>query len=463
MASSSNGKAERTEKAAAAPDKDLSDDVEEKLINEEYKIWKKNTPFLYDIIMTHALEWPSLTVQWLPDRVVQPGKDYSVQRLILGTHTSDNEQNHLMIAEVRLPLEDTEIDARKYGSATSADEKTESGGFGGVTGKLEIVQKINHPKEVNRARYCPQNPDLIATKTPTNDVLLFDRTKHPSKPPKNGQCSPDLRLVGHKKEGYGLAWNPQHKGLLLSGSDDQLVCMWDISAASTSSSSSSSKASSSAGGVSGGRSVEPLAIYTAHTDVVEDVAWHQHHESLFASCGDDRLVFIWDTRSPDRTKANHTINAHRAEVNSVAFNPFSEFLLATGSADKTIALWDMRNLKQKVHYFESHMEQVISVAWAPFSEPILASCSADRRLMVWDISRIGQEQSPEDAEDGPPELLFVHGGHTDKISEFSWNPNPGDEWVVASVADNNVLQIWQMAENIYGPDEPADTKAGDLE
>lgn len=41
--------------------------MEEKVINEEYKIWKKNTPFLYDMVMTHALEWPSLTVQWLPD------------------------------------------------------------------------------------------------------------------------------------------------------------------------------------------------------------------------------------------------------------------------------------------------------------------------------------------------------------------------------------------------------------
>ena len=41
--------------------------VEERVINEEYKIWKKNTPFLYDLVMTHALEWPSLTVQWLPD------------------------------------------------------------------------------------------------------------------------------------------------------------------------------------------------------------------------------------------------------------------------------------------------------------------------------------------------------------------------------------------------------------
>lgn len=36
-----------------------------RLINEEYKIWKKNTPFLYDLVLTHALVWPSLTVEWL--------------------------------------------------------------------------------------------------------------------------------------------------------------------------------------------------------------------------------------------------------------------------------------------------------------------------------------------------------------------------------------------------------------
>lgn len=39
----------------------------EKTINEEYKIWKKNAPYLYDLVVTHALEWPTLTVQWFPD------------------------------------------------------------------------------------------------------------------------------------------------------------------------------------------------------------------------------------------------------------------------------------------------------------------------------------------------------------------------------------------------------------
>jgi histone-binding protein RBBP4 len=61
---------------------------------------------LYDLVVTHALEWPSLTVQWLPDRVEPSGKDYSVQKLILGTHTSENEQNYLMIAEVQVRARD---------------------------------------------------------------------------------------------------------------------------------------------------------------------------------------------------------------------------------------------------------------------------------------------------------------------------------------------------------------------
>ncbi|ONM07071.1 hypothetical protein ZEAMMB73_Zm00001d033250 [Zea mays] len=52
--------------------------------------------------------------------------------------------------------------------------------------------------------------------------------------------------------------------------------------------------------------------------------------------------------------------------------------------------------------------------------------------MVWDLSRIDQEQTPEDAEDGPPELMFIHGGHTSKISDFSWNPCRTG-WLLASL------------------------------
>eukprot|EP00164_Ancoracysta_twista_P004124 GFYU01005539.1.p1 GENE.GFYU01005539.1~~GFYU01005539.1.p1 ORF type:complete len:429 (+),score=122.99 GFYU01005539.1:23-1288(+) len=404
---------------------------DEQLVNEEYKIWKKNTPFLYDMVMTYALEWPSLTCEWLPQKTTPDGADYSSQKLILGTHTSEEEQNYLMLADIRMPLPEAEVDARKYD-----DETGDAGGFGGPGSgvKIDITLRINHDGEVNRARHMPQNPTIIATKSPSADVLVFDYTKHDTKPNPGGACKPDVRLRGHSREGYGLSWSPHTQGLLLSGSDDHKICMWDLNAASK-----------------GNQTLDATNTYQVHTGVVEDVAWHLHHDTLFGSVGDDHKLLMWDTRSNNNNRASHIIEAHTAEVNCLSFNPYSEFILVTGSADKTLALWDIRNLKLKLHSFESHNDEVFQVNWAPFNETVFASCGQDRRVHIWDISKIGEEQAAEDAEDGPPELLFIHGGHTAKISDFSWNPN--DPWVISSVAEDNVMQVWQMAENIYNDDD----------
>ena len=76
----------------------------------------------------------------------------------------------------------------------------------------------------------PQNTFIIATKTVSAEVYVFDYSKHPSKPPQEGRCNPDLRLQGHKTEGYGLTWSSLKEGHLLSGSDDARICLWDISA-----------------------------------------------------------------------------------------------------------------------------------------------------------------------------------------------------------------------------------------
>uniref|UniRef100_A0A8C9X379 Histone-binding protein RBBP4 n=1 Tax=Sander lucioperca TaxID=283035 RepID=A0A8C9X379_SANLU len=390
-------------------DKDAAfdDAVEERVINEEYKIWKKNTPFLYDLVMTHALEWPSLTAQWLPDVTRPEGKDYSVHRLVLGTHTSD-EQNHLVIASVQLPNDDAQFDASHYDS-----EK----------GEILTQCSLKHFSEVCYNCCFLHNFCHIFV---TDFVYIED----PS-----GECTPDLRLRGHQKEGYGLSWNPNLSGCLLSASDDHTICLWDISTVPKE-----------------GKIVDAKTIFTGHTAVVEDVSWHLLHESLFGSVADDQKLMIWDTRSNNTSKPSHAVDAHTAEVNCLSFNPYSEFILATGSADKTVALWDLRNLKLKLHSFESHKDEIFQVQWSPHNETILASSGTDRRLNVWDLSKIGEEQSPEDAEDGPPELLFIHGGHTAKISDFSWNPN--EPWVICSVSEDNIMQVWQMAENIYNDEDP---------
>ena len=318
--------------------------LSEKIINEEFKVWKKNAPYLYDLIVTHALEWPSLTCQWFPDVERPEGKDYHIQRLLLGTYTNGDEPDYLQIATVQLPNEDLTIDPTKFDEDRNGRlfvklVRLEFGGYGsGGQCRINIVQKILHDGEINRylaivintcdsrcsARYVPQNPCIIATKTVHGDVLVFDYTKHPSQPaPDTTKASPDLRLTAQKDDGYGLAWNPVRRGLLASTSADRVVCVWDIESATKER-----------------RTVAPMLSMKGHTAIVEDVAWHATDENVLASVGDDHLLIMYDVLAlacrwnVKAGKPSSTIKSHQAETNCVAFNPGNECLLATGSADK---------------------------------------------------------------------------------------------------------------------------------
>ena len=65
--------------------------------------------------------------------------------------------------------------------------------------------------EVNRARYMPQNSFVVATKSPSSTVFVFDYSKHKSIPTDN-VCRPQHKCTGHEAEGYGLSWNPHVEG-----------------------------------------------------------------------------------------------------------------------------------------------------------------------------------------------------------------------------------------------------------
>lgn len=82
---------------------------------------------------------------------------------------------------------------------------------------------------------------------------------------------------------------------------------------------------------------------------------------------------------------------------------------------QTAILHDLRAPGKKLHVFESHTDEVLHLSWSPHNPTIFASASSDRRINIWDLSQIGVEQTPDDQEDGPPELMFIHGGVSDSM------------------------------------------------
>lgn len=349
-------------------------------------------------------------------------------RLLIGTHTSGGSTDYLQIVHMDLPNPPA-ANLAEYNPNTE-----EIGGYGAAKEPItfNVVQKIVHPTEVNKARYQPQNPDIIATWASDSNVYVWDRTKH-SSVPSGDTAKPQITCVGHKDEGFALEWNPHVEGQLLSGSNDGTVNVWDLVRDFDMNS----------------KTIKPKTTYTHHSAGVNDVQYHPSFgQNLFGSVSDDQSFVFMDMRSKHTSRPAILFqNAHTDAINTLAFHPTLDKLFATGSSDKTIGVFDLRFPEHgKIHSLEGHKDIITKIDWHPKDSAILASSSDDRRVIFWDLSRAGMEQTQEDAEDGPPEMLFMHGGHTNRVSDFSWNQN--DPWVICSASDDNLIQVWRASRQL---------------
>lgn len=121
----------------------------------------------------------------------------------------------------------------------------------------------------------PQKYNVIATKTTSGEVHVFDYSQHPATPVSLDHVKPEVRLVGHTCEGYGLNWSKHKLGHILSGSNDHKICLWNVEGSNTASS-----------------KISPLHEFKFHTAGVQDVTWHHFSPEIFASVGNDKRIVM---------------------------------------------------------------------------------------------------------------------------------------------------------------------------
>ena len=407
-------------------EQDQNQEEEELEIEDKYKIWKRNAPYLYDVLITWGLDWPSLCVNWIQNVDYLREVPFYLQKLVLGTHTSGQESEYLMIAKARLPISKLVLEKYPpekylkkedldYIKNLKNDEMIEN--YAKNETKIEIEVKIRHEGEVNKAKVSPHSNNIIATQTNNGEIHVFDYFTFPSIPKDDSIQEPTKRFKYHTKIGYALSWSNFENNFLLSGSYDGPVCIWDVNSKNT----------------------NPLYIFNDHTSECEDVCFSKKKNNIFATCGDDKKVNIYDYRIKNPA---YTVLAHEAEINSLDFNPQNENLYITGSNDKTVALWDLRKPDLKLHSFIHHENSILNVKWNSHRKNIFASSGEDNKILIWDLSQIGANIGRDDNEEGPSEMIFEHSGHLDKINDLDWNQN--EDMMCASVDDNNNLQIWEM-------------------
>ena len=134
---------------------------------------------------------------------------------------------------------------------------------------------IKHEGEVNKARYNPLNPQVVASKSSTGSVYVHNYIHHS----KEGKLLTEnylrLELVGHDQEGFGLCWDHHKNGVLLSGGNDGKVLLWDLNRGKQMDGKNRDKVVSFSGSFEGNECS------------VNDVIFHKFSTDFFAT-GDDK-------------------------------------------------------------------------------------------------------------------------------------------------------------------------------
>lgn len=366
----------------------MKTELETRKIEEEYKIWRKNVPHLYDMLYTTTLKYSTPFVQWFP-HAQRVDNCKTIQKLLMTTFTNGDEKDNLLFGQISFP------DTVDEDSLNNADIE------------LNVSQSIPLPVDANKCKYSPHACNIVACRTEREDVLIYDYTKHPSF---NSTKGPDAELKGHTMGGFSIDWNPLKFGQLATGGKDMLVNLFDINTGM----------------------VQSKKI---HDGIVNDISFSNFDPNSFCSVSDDMRIIINDTRSTENMVIVE--KAHLRSIECCAFSRFRSELLVTGSSDGVLKVWDIRALGAPLFILRGHSDSLITCKWSPHYESLLASCSRDRRVIIWDLNKTDTL-----VEDGSPEMLFVHGGHMELVDDLDWNP--AEPMEIASVSCDSMLEVWKV-------------------
>lgn len=436
-----------------------------------HALYRSHVKQLYNFHAAQTLEWPCMSLAWLPDRKnVDPDRDYSLQYIAVSTQAPPQAQNYVNILEVAIPIEPDDDDDGVLGGRDSdfsdneMDERTSpqtaAMKFKNIRGHTRVDQTIPCEGQVLKLRSMPQNTDIIAVKLTNGFVCVYDLAVRQAMIENGGQPSnaPEVKLRGHRQAGFGLDWSSTRTGFVASGGNDGAVMYWDIEAQIRSIAENNGTDALK----SGERDVMALRSYVGHKDSVYEVAWHGSQEHLLGSASGDGSVRMWDTRT--HSCAMEYANAHRVSANTLQFHPLASFQLATGGQDNMVKLWDIRKNDKEVHQLIYHSGSVTSVDWANFSESVLASAGQDGRVVMWDLEKVNAPDEYDEDDCAPVELSFLHLGHLGRVTDIAWNPSLDEDWMIASCDTVNQLHYYRPRSDVvydYVPNDLFDVDNGE--
>ncbi|CCF58702.1 hypothetical protein KAFR_0F01060 [Kazachstania africana CBS 2517] len=182
------------------------------------------------------------------------------------------------------------------------------------------------------------------------------------------------QILGEFPPVTSFDWNQTDTNLLISSSIDTTCIVWDLQSSNY---------------------VKTQLI--AHDSEVYDVRFLTKSTQLFASCGGDGSVRVFDLRSlahstiiyepPTNPVSNADLSQQQNALLRLEPSPTDANVIATFvSESNKILILDMRNSESPVLVLEGHKSAINQIKWHPTKRYILLSCSDDCQVLYWDLN-----------------------------------------------------------------------------
>ena len=217
--------------------------------------------------------------------------------------------------------------------------------------------------------------NYVAAATSSGKIILYDL----------GHAGmPAAQLYEHFRQVHKVTFNPHRGNLLLSGSQDGTVRLWDLRDVRD---------------VRQASTLKSKHKYSGQSDGVRDVKWSPTDGVDFAFGTDSGWIQRWDMRNLKQAKIK--IPAHTTTCNTIDWHPDGKHIVSAGS-DKIVRVWDFSvSRRQKASWEIRTPYPVLNARWRPSCESALyfdngarqcaqlvtAYDQAHPMLHIWDFRR----------------------------------------------------------------------------
>jgi WD repeat and SOF domain-containing protein 1 len=194
----------------------------------------------------------------------------------------------------------------------------------------------------------------------------------------------------------GLAMTPS--GDLLSCASDKTIKLWDLTTPSTGEPKHTYLGTGAFNGIDHHRDEgtfvtagdvvnvwdvnrsKPVSSLSWGADNLVSVRMNQTETDVFATCGSDRSIVVYDLRT--NSPIQKLITSLRS--NSLAWNPMEAYIFAAASEDHNVYLYDMRKLSRAQNVYKDHVAAVLDVDFSPTGQELVTG-SYDRSVRLYRI------------------------------------------------------------------------------